>query len=140
MIQLRGLSSIRPAFSGAAGHRPAPPAWARTLGLLGWLLVAAAPVAAEDEPARPAAQQHAIAELITQCSDDHRRFFASGLTRPQYLLFCNCYVHSALDAIDDAEVAYRRVHDGAPSPKFVETSNELVPACSAEAMRRAPAP
>lgn len=87
--------------------------------------------------ARTPAEQHVIAEQITQCSDDHRQMFASGLRREQYLLFCNCYVYSATDAIDDAEQTYRREHN-APSPKFVEISGALVMRCIEEAHNRLP--
>ena len=92
---------------------------------------------AQEPPARSREEQHAIAEMITRCSDDQRQFFATGLSHSQYLLFCNCYVHSALDAVDADEEAYRREHD-APSPKFVETSRALVPACIEQARLRAP--
>jgi hypothetical protein len=92
---------------------------------------------AQEPPARSRAEQHAIAEMITRCSDDQRQLFAIGLSRTQYLLFCNCYVYSSLDAIDADEEAYRREHD-APSPKFVETSRALVPACVEQARLRAP--
>jgi len=64
--------------------------------------------------------------------------FASGLRRPQYLLFCNCYVFSALDAVGADEQAYRQSHDGAPSPGFVEMSGKLVDACAREARARIP--
>ncbi len=94
------------------------------------------PVAAQEPSTRSREAQHAIAELITRCTDDNRQYFASGLTRSQYLLFCNCYVYSALDAVDEDEGRYRREHDGEPSPGFVELSRKLVPACSEEARRR----
>jgi hypothetical protein len=93
---------------------------------------------AQDPPARSREEQHAIAELITACSDDQRQMFASGLRRQQYLLFCNCYVYSALDAVDADERAYRKGHDGTPSPKFVETSGKLIDACVREARTRLP--
>jgi hypothetical protein len=88
--------------------------------------------------ARTPEEQHAIAGMITQCTEDHRQFFASGLTRSQYLLFCNCYVFSATDMIDADEVAYRREHGGGPSPKFIETSRALVASCVQEARNREP--
>jgi hypothetical protein len=94
-------------------------------------------VLAHGAAARTPAEQHAIAEQITQCSDDRRQMFASGLRREQYLLFCNCYVYSATDAVDDAELAYRREHNE-PSPKFVEISGELVMRCIEEARNRLP--
>ncbi len=96
------------------------------------------PAAAQDPSARSREAQHAIAELITRCTEDNRQYFASGLSRPQYLLFCNCYVYSSLDAVDDDEARYRREHDGEPSPHFVEVSRALVPACSEEARQREP--
>ena len=108
------------------------------LTILAFLAVAT-PLAVAQEPApRSREEQHAIAEMITSCSDDQRQMFASGLRRPQYLMFCNCYVYSALDAIDADERAYRRAHDGAPSPRFVETSARLVDACVNEARQRVP--
>jgi hypothetical protein len=107
------------------------------------LILAAAisvgPIArAQTSRARSPEAQHAIAEQIAACTEDQRQMFASGLRRPQYLLFCNCYVYSATDAIDDDEVAYRRAHDNAPSPKFVEISGRLIDACSREARARVP--
>jgi hypothetical protein len=113
----------------------------RGLGPILAAITAALPLAAalaQDPPARNREEQHAIAELITACSDDQRQMFASGLRRPQYLLFCNCYVYSALDAVDVDERAYRASHGGAPSPKFVETSGKLVDACVNEARARLP--
>ena len=103
----------------------------RALLLLGVLLLVGA-------QARSPEEQHAIAGMITQCTEDHRQFFASGLSRPQYLLFCNCYVFSATDMIDADEVTYRRDHGGAPSPKFIETSRTLVAGCVQEARNRQP--
>jgi len=103
------------------------------------LAAAGAPLARAQEPSqRDRDQQHAIAGLITACSDDQRQMFASGLRRQQYLVFCNCYVFSALDAVDADEQAYRNTHDGAPSPRFVETSGKLVDACIREARARVP--
>ncbi len=111
----------------------------RALLLILAVAAAIAPIArAQEPPARSREEQHAIAEMITACTDDQRQMFASGLRRPQYLLFCNCYVYSALDAVDADEQTYRRAHDGAPSPKFVETSGKLVEACSREARARVP--
>jgi hypothetical protein len=103
------------------------------------MLGGAAGLAAAQEPrARSREEQHAIAVMITNCSDDQRQMLASGLRRQQYLLFCNCYVYSALDALDDAEVAYRREHGDAPSPRFVEISHRLVDACIQDARARLP--
>jgi hypothetical protein len=107
--------------------------------LLTLAIAAAGPLARAQEPsARSREEQHVIAQLITACTDDQRQMFASGLRRPQYLLFCNCYVFSALDAVDADEQAYRQSHDGAPSPRFVETSGKLVDACVREARARIP--
>jgi hypothetical protein len=101
--------------------------------------VAVGPLARAQTPrTRSPEAQHAIAEQITVCTEDQRQMFASGLRRPQYLLFCNCYVYSATDAIDDDEVAYRRAHDNAPSPRFVEISGKLIDACIREARTRVP--
>jgi len=102
------------------------------------VMTAVAPTVAQEPSARSREEQHAIAVMITTCSDDQRQMLASGLRRPQYLLFCNCYVHSALDALDADEVAYRRAHDDAPSPRFVEISEKLVDACMREARARVP--
>jgi hypothetical protein len=104
---------------------------ARILLLIGAFLLVGAQTRTPEE-------QHAIAAMITQCTEDHRQFFASGLTRPQYLLFCNCYVFSATDMIDTDEVGYRREHGGSPSPKFIETSRALVGGCVQEARNRQP--
>jgi len=93
---------------------------------------------AQAPPARSAAEQHAIAEQITTCTEDRRQFFASGLSRDAYRLFCNCYVYSAFDALDGDERAYRDAHGSAPSPGFVETSRRLVDLCLQEARTRAP--
>src|SRR5207253_2076166 len=73
---------------------------------------------------------------VTGGAPDQRQFFATGLVRARYLLFCNCYVYSVLDTIDADEGTYRRTHDGAPSPKFIETSRALVAACIQEARAR----
>ncbi|MEJ0068485.1 MAG: hypothetical protein WDO24_06885 [Pseudomonadota bacterium] len=108
----------------------------RLLQAAGILLLLSA-VLAQHAAARTPEEQHAIAVLITHCTEDHRQFFASGLTRDQYLLFCNCYVFSAIDAIDDDEQTYRRSHDG-PSPKFVEITRALVGRCIEEVRDRLP--
>jgi hypothetical protein len=102
------------------------------------LAFAAGLAGAQEPPARSPETQHAIAVMITNCSDDQRQMFASGLRRPQYLLFCNCYVYSALDALDDDELAYRHAHGDAPSPRFIDISGKLVDACVREARARLP--
>ena len=111
----------------------------RALLVLAAALATAQPLGgATAQSARGREEQHAIAEMITACTDDQRQMFASGLRRPQYLLFCNCYVYSALDAVTADEQTYRREHDGAPSPRFVEISGKLVEACAREARARIP--
>ena len=92
---------------------------------------------AQTPPVRSREAQHAIGEMIARCSEDQRQFFATQLTRPQYLVFCNCYVHSSVDAIDPDEQAYRLEHD-TPSPQFLETERKLVAACIDQGRLRAP--
>src|SRR5437016_92809 len=104
-----GCSSRQPRASLTGPRRPRRitkgPSMRGVAPLVIVLTVAALPLAAQEPSARSREAQHAIAQQITQCTDDQRQFFATGLTRPRYLMFCNCYVHSALDAIDADEDA-----------------------------------
>lgn len=82
-------------------------------------------------------EDHAIAEAITQCTDDHHQFFSTGLSRGQYLRFCDCYVRHAYAAVTPDEQAYRQQHDS-PSPDYVRTAGQLVSACVQDARANLP--
>ena len=68
---------------------------------------------------------------INICQQDMQQFTASGLTLPQYLNFCKCYMTEMTNAVDEKEMKYQKKYRK-PSGKFIKTSKKIRKKCESK--------
>ena len=65
---------------------------------------------------------------ISTCQQDMQQFSSSGLTVPQYLKFCECYMTNMINALDKKEIKYQAKYKK-PSGKYIKTGKKIKKRC-----------
>ena len=65
---------------------------------------------------------------IKQCKNDKQQFNASKMTIGNYNTFCECYIKSMMNLLDEKEMSYQQKYQ-TPSQNFINSSQRVKSNC-----------